>query len=62
MENIISANQLSNQNNAENCPNCWGYSQWADQIKTATKKLETGSIKEFCSRNAFIRKFMKKYL
>ena len=62
MNTSISVNQQSNQESNGQCPNCWGYSEWANQIRTTKKKLETGAVKEFYLRNGFIRKFMKKYL
>ena len=56
------ANIDINPNDAHNCPNCWGYSQWNGTYYPQTKDLDKGINSEVKSRNGFIRTFVKRFI
>lgn len=65
---ITEVNQSTpNSNNTtiheyHDCPNCWGYSQWAEQDCIGSMSIDKGSRAEIFSKNGFIRRFVKKYI
>lgn len=55
-------NETFNPPAVEACPNCWGYSQWANQDCHTSFDLDKGQQSEVWSRNGFIRRFVKRVI
>lgn len=52
--------EVFHQPSVEACPNCWGFSQWAEQDCQRTFDIDKGQQSEVWSRNGFIRRFVKR--
>ncbi len=55
-------NETIFQPKVQACPNCWGFSQWADQDCHTQFDLDKGQQSEVWSRNGFIRRFVKRVI
>lgn len=61
IERLLSPNLAVCELNVNDCPNCWGFSQW-EKEKPAYFSLDKGQCSEVSSRNGFIRRFVKRYI